>query len=74
MHSVHTDEVQALIDQYGGIWGEHPHYPRKDWVAAVSEGYSVLGYWETVHIELYLKAQGFDDKEHRPLDDPRPQY
>ena len=36
-------KINNYWDGYGGYWGEHPDYPRADWVA---DDNTRQGYWE----------------------------
>lgn len=39
----------SWLNDYGGHWGEHPEYPCADWVAAVENADTRLGYWDWVN-------------------------
>jgi hypothetical protein len=41
-------EWKKLASQHGGVWGEHLKHPKEDWEYEVSEGSTVLGYWDWV--------------------------
>ena len=54
------DEIQKLMEEHGGYWGEHPKYPVCDWQYDVANGDDRRGYWEWVEhqIELAKDAEG----------------
>lgn len=49
-----TAVIGHLRNTYGGVWGEHPAYPVKDWRYQVANGDTRQGYWEWVVSELEL--------------------
>lgn len=40
--------INALADNNGGYWGEHPDHPVEDWQYEVRNGDTRLGYWQWV--------------------------
>ncbi|TEA09065.1 hypothetical protein [Mycobacteroides salmoniphilum] len=53
---INADCVADLREQHGGIWGEHPDYPRCDWRLEVANGDTSQGYWVWVLSALELAA------------------
>lgn len=43
------DEVDRLMNNNGGLWGEHEDYNRVAWRESVAKGFTNLGYWEWVN-------------------------
>ena len=43
-----SEEARKLADQHGGVWGNHPKYPPKDWTYEVDNGDTRAGYWDWV--------------------------
>lgn len=41
-----TPEATVLDALYGDHWGEHPAFPVADWVTAVVNRETRLGYWD----------------------------
>lgn len=41
-------EALKLSERFGGIWGEHPDWPARDWAREALDGDTRLGYWEWV--------------------------
>jgi len=39
-----------------GVWGEHPEYPRSDWVSEVRNNDTSLGCWDWVQNEIEVRA------------------
>lgn len=40
--------AQALAEEHGGTWGEHPKFPVVDWQHDVENDYTRSGYWDWV--------------------------
>ena len=54
---IRTKEVAKFVDSHGGdLWGEHPDYPKSDWMYEVQNGDTFLGYWECVMARLDSEA------------------
>lgn len=56
---------ETLQDEYGGLWGEHPDYPRKDWAYEVGNNDTNLGYWDWVshRLEMVQAQASLSDKK-----------
>ena len=52
----HTTATEALQDKYGGIWGEHPDYPREDWGTEAKNSDTRRGYWDWVANQIEIAA------------------
>lgn len=50
--AVSDPETEALMMQYGGLWGEHPQYPSTDWRTAVANDETRGSYWSWVVAQL----------------------
>ncbi len=53
-----SEAAQALANEYGGTWGNHPYYPWEDWRMEVINTDTRSSYWDWV---LSKK----DDQEHQ---------
>ena len=51
-------EAEALRREYGGHWGLHPEFPLYQWLDAIAEQDTRLGYWEWI-----ANAQRADEVE-----------
>jgi len=55
---IRTSDVAALVVQFGGnLWGECPQFGRDDWKYSVSNGDTLLGYWEWVMSESRARGE-----------------
>lgn len=43
------DEVDCLMNNNGGLWGEHEDHNRVAWRESVAKGLTTQGYWEWVN-------------------------
>lgn len=58
-NAVRTELVESLVERCGGdLWGACSEYPKEDWQYEVSNGDTVLGYWEWVVSQA--EADGVD--------------
>ena len=50
-------------EQFGGIWGEHPGFPKQDWQTEVNNGDTVASYWDwvTAGIEAFKLTESAGD-------------
>ena len=48
LDQVRREILEAWIASWGGWWGEHPSYPRQDWMDEAGENDTGLGYWDWV--------------------------
>lgn len=62
---------ERLSEPYGGHWGEHPAYPPSEWVAAVVNDETRLGYWAWVEAEIdRLDEQDDEEAQLAAEDEP----
>lgn len=51
-NAVRTEAIENLIALHSdNLWGECPEFPKANWLYAVCNGDTVLGYWEWVYSE-----------------------
>ena len=43
-----ADWHEKLIEECGGYWSSHEHYPVVDWIFEVTNGDTRRGYWDWV--------------------------
>lgn len=53
-------DPRQLAEQHGGVWGQHPEFPRESWQEEVANGDEVRGYWEWVVAELEVQRDDED--------------
>lgn len=51
-----SEAAQALAETFGGVWSEHPGFPKEDWQYEVSNGDTVRSYWDWVLSEMEAEA------------------
>lgn len=47
-----TEEAEALAEDHGGVWGEHPDYPVEDWQYEVANDETRQSYWDWVIAQI----------------------
>lgn len=50
-------DLDELMEQHGGYWGEHPDHPSCDWRFEVANEDTRMGYWEWVESRV-IDAKG----------------
>lgn len=56
-------EIEKLMKQYGGRWGEHPDYPVDDWREEVANNDTRLGYWEWVESQIRMNSYDAETRD-----------
>lgn len=47
-----AQEAEAIREEAGGFWEQHPSHSVEDWQSEVANGDTRLGYWEWVACQI----------------------